>query len=141
MTVKSKEQARANFESAIPMIPTRYAAGVKAADWQTPAGSDQSESNYASQVQKAIAAKKRQAAVKKVSNIDWQQAAATKGSAVIADRLTGALAKWSTNWGPMYDAVVSRIATLPPRTVDFRQNVTARLLPVVEQWKKSSGKL
>jgi len=41
----------------------------------------------------------------------------------------------------MYDSVTSAIGRLPPKTVDFRANITARLVPTVEAWKKASGKL
>ncbi len=141
MVVKTKEEARANFEAAITYIPDRYAAGIRKADWATEAGSDQAEKNYAANVQKAIANKSRQKAVKKVSNTDWQNAAIEKGAPIIGDRIRLAMDKWASNWGPMYDQVVTKVGTLPAKTTDFRANINNRLVPVVEAWKKAAGKL
>lgn len=139
--MKTKEEARANLESAIPVIGTRYAAGVGRADWATPAGSDAAERNFADAISKAVAAKKRQLAVKRVGNSEWQRLAAEKGGAVIGERIRGAMDKWFSKWSPIYDAVTGLVPRLPPRTIDFRANVTNRLLPVVEAQKKAAGKL
>ena len=141
MVVKTKEEARANFEASIAYIPARYEAGVKKADWATPAGSEQAETNYASGVQQAIASKRRQTEVRRVSNSDWQTAAVTKGKPIIGERIRGALSKWTAEWGPMYDAVTSKVGTLPPKTTDFRANINARLVPIVEEWKRAARKL
>ena len=141
MTAKTIAEARANFEASIAYIPDRYVAGVRRADWATPAGSESAEKNYAAGVQKAISKKSRQAGVRKVPNSEWQEAAATKGGAIIGERIRGALDKWQSEFGPIYDAVVSKAATLPPRTVDWRANINSRLVPIVETWKRASGKL
>lgn len=141
MVIKSKEEARANFEAAIAYIPSRYEAGVRKADWAGPAGSDQAEANYADGVQKAVARKSRQRAVKEVGNSEWQEAAATKGAPIIGERIRASLDKWSSEWGPIYDRVASKVGTLPPKTTDFRANINNRLVPVVEEWKRAAGKL
>jgi len=140
MPLKTKEEARANFEASTTYIPARYEAGVMKAEWQTKAASDQAEKNYASAVSKAISSKSRQSAIKKVSNSEWQTAAVTKGAPIIGERIKGALDKWAANWGPMYDAVAGRVGTLPSRTTDWRSNINSRLVPVVEAWKKAAGK-
>lgn len=139
--MKTKEEARANLEASIGYIPERYRAGVSRADWATPAGSDQAERNYADAVSRAIAAKRRQIAVKKVSNAEWQARAVEKGGAIIGDRIRGALDKQSAKWGPIYDSVKADVARLPSRTVDFRSNITNRVVGTVESWKRHSGKL
>ena len=141
MVLKTKEEARANLEASVAYIPSRYESGVRKADWAGPAGSDQAERNYSDGISKAVAAKRRQTEIKKISNADWQDAAATKGAPIIGERIRGALNKWTANWGPMYDTVVSKVATLPPKTVDFRANINNRLVPTVEQWKRAAGKL
>jgi hypothetical protein len=140
MVTKSKEEAKANFEAAIGYIPQRYAAGVAKADWLTAAKSDSSEKNYADGVGKAISNKTRQKEIAKMSNEDWKNAATNKGVPIIGDRIRGALDKWASNWGPKYDAVVSKVATLPPKTTDWRANINSRLVPVVETWRKAAGK-
>ena len=139
--MKTKEEARANLEASVAYIPARYQAGIARADWATAAGSEQSEKNYADGVAKAVANKKRQAGIKKVTNAEWQERASTKGGAVIGERIRGSLDKQAANWGPIYDRVTSDIARLPARTTDFKANVTNRVIGTVESWKKHSGKL
>jgi len=141
LVIKSKEEAKANFEASISYIPSRYESGVRKADWAGPAGSEAAEKNYAAAVSKAVADKSRQKGVRKVSNSDWQTAAVTKGAPIIGDRIRGALDKWAATWGPMYDKVGSKVAALPARTTDFRANINSRLVPVVEEWKRAAGKL
>jgi len=140
MVLKTKEEARANFEAAVAYIPDRYRAGVEKADWHTPAKSDQAEKNYADAISKAVAEKRRQKAIAAMSNEDWKRAAIEKGAPIIGDRIRTALDKWLANWGPIYDAVASKVATLPPKTIDWRANINNRLVPIVETWKKAAGK-
>lgn len=140
MVLKTKEEAKANFEAAISYIPARYTAGVQKADWLTPAKSDASEKNFADAVGKAIAAKSRQKAIASMTNEEWKTAAVTKGAPIIGERVRGALDKWAAEWGPKYDQVASKVATLPPAGLDWRANINSRLVPVVEAWRKSAGK-
>lgn len=139
--MKTKEEARANFEVSTSYIPERYKAGVARADWATKAGSDQAETNYAAGVSKAIAAKRRQINVRKVSNADWQALAINKGGAVIGTRIAESMDKWAAKFGPIYDSVKADVLRLPARTVDFRSNITNRVVGTVESWKRHSGKL
>jgi hypothetical protein len=140
MVTKTKEEARANFENSIGYIPARYTSGVAKADWLGPAKSDAAEKNYASGVGAAVAAKSRQKEIAKMSNEDWKKAATDKGAPIIGDRIRGALDKWSANFGPIYDGVVAKVAALPPKTTDWRNNINTRLVPVVEQWRRGAGK-
>lgn len=139
--MKTKEEARANLEASVTYIPERYKVGVGRADWATPAGSDAAEKNYAEALSSAIAKKTRQLKIKAVSNSEWQRLAVEKGGAVIGERIRGAVEKQATKWGPIYDRVVSDVARLAPRTLDFKANVTNRVIGTVESWKKHSGKL
>lgn len=140
MVVKTKEEARANFEAAVAYIPSRYESGVDKADWLNPAKSVQAETNYADGVSKAVADKRRQKAIAAMTNEDWKNAAKTKGAPIIGARITAALPKWAANWGPMYDQVTSTVAGLKPKTTDFMTNINNRLVPVVKTWKKAAGK-
>lgn len=139
--MKTKEEARANLEASITFIPDRYRAGIGRADWQTKAASDAAEKNFADAMSQAIAKKTRQLGVRRVANTEWQRLASEKGGAVIGERIRGALDKQAARWGPIYDGVTALVGRLPPKTVDFRANITARLVPTVEQWKKGAGKL
>lgn len=138
--MKTKEEARANLEQSLQYVEGRYKAGVGRADWATPAGSDQAETNFAEAMSKAISRKTRQQKVKQVSNSEWQEKAGVKGGQVIAQRMRDSLDKQAANWAPIYDRVVSDIARLPARTTDFRTNITNRVVGTVEAWKKHSGK-
>ena len=141
MVLKTKAEARANFEAAVSYIPARYEAGVAKADWLTPAKSDAAEKNYADAVSKAVATKSRQKSIAGMTNEEWKTAAQTKGAPIIGERIRGALGKWEAEWGPIYDQVASKVATLPPKTTDWCNNINTRLVPTVETWKKASGKV
>lgn len=140
MVMKTKDEAKANFEAAIGYIPDRYKSGVAKADWLTPAKSDAAEKNFADGVSKAIAAKSRQKGIAKLSNDEWKAAATNKGAPIIGDRIRGALDKWAANFGPIYDQVQSKVASLPAKTTDWRANINNRLVPTVETWRKAAGK-
>jgi hypothetical protein len=140
MVLKTKEEAKANFESSISYIPERYKSGVSKADWLNPAKSDAAEKNFADGVGKAISQKTRQKEIAKMSNEDWKNAAVEKGAGIIGERIRGSLNKWATNWGPLYDQVAARVGSLPPKTVDWRANINNRLIPTVETWRKAAGK-
>ena len=140
MVLKTKEEARANFEASIGYIPDRYRSGVSKADWLTPAKSDAAEKNFADGVGKAISQKTRQKEIAKLTNEDWKNGAINKGAPIIGERIRGALNVWAANWGPMYDQVASRVAALPQKTIDWRANINNRLVPVVETWRKAAGK-
>lgn len=139
--MKTKEEARANLEASVAYIPDRYKSGVGRADWATPAGSDQAERNFAEKMAQVISKKTRQIRVRAVSNATWQAAAIEKGGAVIGTRIREAIDKQATKWGPIYDRVAADVLRLPGRTVDFRTNITNRVVGTVEAWKKHSGKL
>jgi len=140
MGTKSLAEARANFENSISYIPDRYSKGIDRADWATPAKSDQAEKNFNDAMSKALAAKSRQKGVAEVSNEDWKDAAKTKGAPIIGERIRGALGEWEANFGPVYSQVQSKVAALPPRTVNWRDNINNRLVPTVETWRKAAGK-
>jgi len=140
MVVKTKAEARANFEASISYIPARYEAGVAKADWATPAKSEAAEKNFADAMSKAIQAKARQKGVANVTNEEWRKAATEKGAPIIGERIRNSLGKWEAEFGPMYDQVVSRVATLPPKGTDWRANINTRLVPTVEAWRKAAGK-
>lgn len=139
--MKTKEEAKAHLEQSVPFIGDRYKEAVGRADWATPAGSDQAEKNFADRMSQVIAKKTRQLRIKAVSNATWQEQAVNKGAAVIGERVRAAIEKQSARWAPIYDKVAADVQRLPSRTVDFRTNITNRVVGTVEAWKKHSGKL
>jgi len=142
MVRKTVKQARAHFEAALPYIPSRYEAGVRAADWFTPAGSDAAEGNFnTAMTQRVLPQKLRQKGILKRDNKYWQDKAITLGAPIIAERIRVALDDWEQTWGPMYEEVLRECERLPAKTVDFMVNIQKRLIPVVKKWKEVSGKL
>jgi len=141
MVQKTLAEARANFEASIAYIPDRYAKGVDKADWATPAKSDQAEKNFADAMSKAMANKSRQKGVAEVTNEEWRKAANDKGAPIIGERIRGALGEWEAEFGPIYSQVQTKVAALPPKGVNWRDNINTRLVPVVETWKKAAGKV
>jgi len=137
---KTLAEARANFEASITYIPDRYRSGIDRADWATPAKSDQAEKNFADAISKAVAQKSRQKGVAAVSNEEWKDAAKSKGAPIIGERIRDALGDWEAGFGPVYAQVQSKVAALPPKGIDWRANITNRLVPVVETWRKAAGK-
>ena len=128
VNVKPQSQITANFIASTNQVPQKYQQGVQGAEWQGAAASEQAEANYAAGVQEAAQRKSRQAGVNRVSNAAWQQAAAGKGAARIAQGMRDGAAKQAANWAPSR-AVIEGI-TLEPRTRDAAQNVQNRVLPL-----------
>lgn len=132
---RSVQQAKTNLENSISLIPERYIAGINNANWQAAASSDQSEKNWATGVQQAVADKRRVAGIKRVSDTEWRQMAIEKGAASIGQGIRTGLNKYEQNFGKVYNAALTTIKALPPRTLDSRANVTNRVMPVVEAFK------
>jgi len=137
---KTIDQAKKNLEDSLGTIGARHQAGVQAANWQGPASSDNAESLYASEMAKAIAAKKRQKAIQAMTNTDWQTATISKGSSVIAERLRSALGKYASRMGPVLTAMNTAADSLRPRVADYKANIANRLYPVIDAAKKAAGK-
>jgi hypothetical protein len=137
---KTIDNAVENLRQVAPFIGQRYTVGVQGADWQGPASSPESEANYAMGVQQAIADGRRIRGITAVSNQQWRDAAVSKGAAVIGQRVLDSLAKYRVNFAPILQAQNNAAAALPPRTASARQNVTNRLLPIIEAAQIAAGK-
>lgn len=138
---KTLEEARKNFEGATGTMGSRYQAAVSRADWHTAAASEQSEQNYREGVQRAVSEGTRQKKIQAMSNEDWRRGAVSKGAPIIGQRTSAALGKWQAKFGPIYSQVLTTVGALPPKTLDFRQNIQTRLVSTVEAWKRAAGKL
>jgi hypothetical protein len=129
-TPKTLADARTNLETALTYIPDRYRVGVQRGDWESGATSEAAEKNYAAAMSAVLAKKLRQAGCRGKQDV-WRTGAVEKGAPVIADRIRMALGKYEANFGPVYNAVLSAVKTLPPRGIDPLANIDARLKPVV----------
>lgn len=134
------EQARANLEASIPMIGERYKRGVMSANWVDAASSDQSESNYAAGVSRAVTLHSRQNGIRAAGNQKWQTAASTKGVAAIGEGIRRGLNAYAQNFGRVYATFLQVLPTLPARTSDPMTNIDARLKPTVTAWRTAAGK-
>lgn len=137
---KTIGEAEANLKQSIAYIPDRYKKGVMAADWATPAGSDEAESNYATAISQAIADGTRQRKIRETSNAVWQAGASGKGAVNIGPGILAGLEKYRSNMSPVLDAMNAASDAAPARTTDYRTNITQRLIPVIEAAKRAAGK-
>jgi len=130
---KTPEMARKHFEEALAYIATRYKDGISVSTWKDAA--IKGEKTWKEAMQKAITEEARRKGIEKVSDEFWRERAINFGAPVIAERIRAALDKWEQNWTPKYRRVLSVRSGLPPRTLDFMQNIQNRLVPIVKAWK------
>ena len=138
MARRSIELAASHLDQSSGTIGQRFQEGVQGADWQSNAASAESEANFANAMQAAIADRSRQRGVERVSNETWRQASITKGAGVIGARVKAAVGKYRQNFGPVLSAMNQAAESAPPRTLNWQENITARLYPVVEAAKANS---
>lgn len=136
---KTVSQARQNLEASIPLIAERYRQGVETAEWHDAAVSDQAEQLYATKTQAAIQQRKRQAALRQVTNEDWRSRALSRGVNNIGEGIRASLDKWERNFTPVYNRVLAAQRGLPAKTADANQNIDRRLKPIVAAWQGRSG--
>lgn len=134
------QQAQANYQNSIAVVPERYEAGVQGADWKTAVSSEQAKRNWADGITAAMQNDSWRRGVEGVSNEAWKNAAATKGRNSIAEGMRMGADKYVRNFQPVLEAMNQAAGTLPPRTSDYRQNITARVLPIVQAAKRAAGK-
>ncbi len=137
---KTIEQARKNLGDSVAYIPARYKESTSRADWEAPATSEESEANFTAGITEAIAKDSRRAGIRAVGNTKYRKGCADKGAGVIAGRITNALPDYVREFTPILGAMNSAADAAPPRTRDFRANITNRLIPVVEAARKAAGK-
>jgi len=130
-TPKPLDQAKSNFEAAIPGIRAKYEAGIDRARWAEFAASDQAEANFNAAMTEVLTRKLRAAGIRRVGDTKWKTGAIEKGGPVIGARISAALNLWETNFGKVYAAVLRLLPTLKPRTLDPMANIDNRVKPVV----------
>lgn len=134
------QQAQNNYQNSIAIVPERYEMGVQNADWKTAVSSEQAKRNWDDGVTAAMQNNSWRRGVENVSNETWKNAAATKGRNSIAEGMRMGADKYVRNFQPVLEAMNQAASSLPPRTSDYRQNITARVLPVVQAAKRAAGK-
>jgi hypothetical protein len=138
------EKAKEKWSSRASIAGTDYAEGVKAADWQSAAASDQAEKNWSTAIQEAISKKRRAEGVKKVSNEAWRSIAAEKGQT----RYTGevgtdrAKSKWETGFKPYHGTIAGWTPSIPrgPRGTDTNWERSKELGMKLRDQRKGAAK-
>ena len=130
-TPRTLDQAVSNLEQSLSLIPSRYESGIQRGKWADAAGSEAAETNFAASMQKAITAKSRMTGVRRVGDAAWKAGALNKGVGRIGPGLQEGLPKYRANFGPVYQAIVSTVNSLPARSIDPMSNIDKRLKPVV----------
>lgn len=129
---KTIAQAKANLDAATAFIPERYKQSTAVAEWEAPSTSDQAESNWKEGLAAAMVEDRRRAGVRLAGNTKYRQGCAQKGVAVIGTRIKASLGEYERHMRPVLDAMNAASDAAPPKTRDWRANVTARLFPVIE---------
>jgi len=137
---KTLDEGKKHLEDSLTYIPDRYSLGTSRADWVGGATTDQSETNWWNQLTQAHSADKRRNNVKAAGNPKYKTGCESKGAPVISERIRAQLDTWATNFKKPYDAVVSLLPTLPPKTTDPTRNIDTRLKPVVNTFVKNKTK-
>lgn len=104
------------------------------------ARSDAAEASYAAGVQNAIAKKRRQKALAKVSEEDMNRGMREKGGANYATSIGASGDKWAQKAAPFIAAAEDEARKLPARTANPVQNVTNRVVPIVKRLSEMRDK-
>lgn len=137
---KTIGDARKHLGEAASLIPGRYKEATAKAEWASAASSAAAKANYEAGLAEAIAAGRRETGISAVGDAKYRKGCTEKGAAVIGTRITAALADYEREFAPVLSAMSGAADGAPPRTRDFRANVTNRLLPVIEAAKRAVGK-
>ena len=140
--VKTKgiERSTQNWKSGVAGASGRYTEGINATnDWQEKAVA--AKASYEQGIQQSIANGSREKGLAKVSNSEWKNKAATKGSQRWAPGVNAAEADYRKGLTPVLGVIES--VSLPERTNDAAANVAARVTPIAValQNAKREGRL
>ena len=135
VNVKAESEIKKNFEDATALVPARFEAGVKTAQWKGP--SLEGQTLYEEQMRRDEILKRRQSGIDKVSDDAWRRDTIEKGKAVIGARMKASSDKQVTGYRPYREALVS--ITLPAKTTDPMQNLINRAGMVVDTMVKTKA--
>jgi len=125
--VKPESEAKKNYEDSTALVPGRFEAGVRTANWQGPATDGQDL--YVAQVSNPTIQARRTKGIAKVSDDAWRRDTIEKGKAVIGARMKLASDKQVANFRPYRDALTA--VDLPDRTADPMANLMNRAGAIV----------
>lgn len=126
---KLQEKYRTRASGAAQDLVDNYTART---DKLARASSDNAEKAYAAGVQNAVAKKRRQKGLKKLSEEDLNKGMRDKGQTAYSTAVNASGDKWSKNAAPFISEAERISASLPARSADPLANVDARVKPVVK---------
>ena len=127
--VKSEAEIKKNYEDSTALVPGRFEAGVRSANWQSEAQAGQAL--YEEQMRRDEILKRRAAGIEKISDEAWRRATIDKGKGVIGSRMKAASDKQVAGFRPYREALSS--LELPARTSDGMANLMNRGGAVVQK--------
>ena len=130
VNVKPQSEITENFIAGASRAPAKYKKGVQRADWQTPASSEEAETNYGAGVQEAVSNRTRQKGIQNVSNADWQRNASTIGAERIGRGMANASGKQAAKWAP-YRSFLEGVS-LPAKSRNATENIQNRSIPIAQ---------
>ena len=123
------QQVRKRYREGAAVAGSHYSEAVKTTTGVI-AKAIAGEELYAQQMQVAIANRSRAKGLAKVSDSDWQNAAAGKGAQRIGPGMSAAVEKQATGFAPFASEIDATVNALPARTADPATNVTNRVIPI-----------
>jgi hypothetical protein len=126
--VKPESEIEKNYKASTALVPDRFEAGVKSAQWQGAALDGQNL--YETKMRMEEILKRRATGINKVSDDSWRTDTVNKGKNIIGSRMQAASGKQVAGYRPYREALVS--LDLPARTADPMQNLISRAGAVVQ---------
>lgn len=126
--VKPESEIKKNYEDSTALVPTRYEAGVRAAEWQGSALEGQAL--YEEMMMRADVLARRAAGINRVSDEEWKSNAITKGKPTIGVRMKAASSKQVAGFRPYREVLLG--IDLPAKTADPMANLMNRAGAVVQ---------
>lgn len=120
--VKPESEIKKNYEDSTALVPARFEAGVKAADWHDPALEGQDL--YETQMARPEILARREKGIGRVSDDQWRRETVDKGKPIIGARMKAASGKQVERFRPFREVLLA--TDLPPRVPDPMQNLINR---------------
>jgi hypothetical protein len=118
--IKPSEEIKANYAGAISEAERRYKTAVARTTGVIDAAL-KGQKNYVDQMSNSQVLARREAALRKTTDADWQKGALNIGSKRIGDGMRNAIDAQSSGFAPFRDEIAN--TDLPERTTDVDANI------------------
>lgn len=126
--VKSEQEIKTNYEQSTALVPARFEAGVRSAEWN--ANALKGQGLYEQQMSDPSILARRSKGIEKVSDEAWRNATINKGKTIIAKRMKDASGKQVAGYRPYREVLMG--LELPAKTADPMANLINRGGAVVQ---------